>query len=110
MRQLPQFQARRRERGITLIFVVVAIFALLGVAALAIDLVTLYVSKAEAQRVADAAALAGAKASSIAASLPIRPILKTIGPMPAPRPPPRRKVSRRKEKSEASRPRPGTLP
>ena len=55
------FNIRRRERGITLIFVVVAIFALLGVAALAIDLVTLYVSKAEAQRVADAAALAGAK-------------------------------------------------
>ncbi len=60
--RLSGFNTRRRERGITLIFVVVAIFALLGVAALAIDLVTLYVSKAEAQRVADAAALAGAKA------------------------------------------------
>lgn len=59
--RLSGFNTRRRERGITLIFVVVAIFALLGVAALAIDLVTLYVSKAEAQRVADAAALAGAK-------------------------------------------------
>ena len=60
--RLHGFNARRRERGITLMFIVVAIFALLGVAALAIDLVTLYVSKAEAQRVADASALAGAKA------------------------------------------------
>ena len=59
--RLHSFRTRRSERGITLMFVVVAIFALLGVAALAIDLVTLYVSKAEAQRVADAAALAGAK-------------------------------------------------
>jgi hypothetical protein len=42
-------------------FVIVAIFALLGMAALAIDLVTLYVAKGQAQRVADAAALAGAK-------------------------------------------------
>ena len=60
--RLQRFRTHRHERGITLIFVVVAIFALLGIAALAIDLVTLYVSKAEAQRVADAAALAGAKA------------------------------------------------
>jgi Flp pilus assembly protein TadG len=60
--RLHGFKIRHRERGISLMFVVVAIFALLGVAALAIDLVTLYVSKAEAQRVADAAALAGAKA------------------------------------------------
>ena len=59
--RLQRFRTHRHERGITLMFVVVAIFALLGVAALTIDLVTLYVSKAEAQRVADASALAGAK-------------------------------------------------
>jgi Flp pilus assembly protein TadG len=61
MIRVSRFYTHRKERGITLLFVVVAIFALLGMAALAIDLVTLYVSKAEAQRVADAAALAGAK-------------------------------------------------
>jgi Flp pilus assembly protein TadG len=61
MVHLTRFYTHRRERGITLMFVVIAIFALLGMMALAIDLVTLYVSKSEAQRVADAAALAGAK-------------------------------------------------
>ncbi len=61
MARIAQFHTRRGERGITLLFVVVAIFALLGMAALAIDLVTLYVARAQAQRVADAGALAGAK-------------------------------------------------
>jgi hypothetical protein len=61
MVRLTRFYTHRQERGISLMFVVVAIFALLGVTALAIDLVTLYVSKSEAQRVADAAALAGAE-------------------------------------------------
>jgi len=54
--------ARREERGQTLIFVAVALVSLLGMAALAIDVVTLYVAKSEAQRAADAAALAGATA------------------------------------------------
>jgi Flp pilus assembly protein TadG len=62
MVRLTRFYTHRHERGISLMFVVVAIFALLGVTALAIDLVTLYVSKSEGQRIADAAALAGAKA------------------------------------------------
>src|SRR6266700_7265949 len=62
MVRLTRFYTHRHERGISLMFVVVAIFALLGVSALAIDLVTLYVSKSEGQRIADAAALAGAKA------------------------------------------------
>lgn len=61
MVSLNRFYTHRHERGISLMFVVVAIFALLGVSALAIDLVTLYVSKSEAQRIADAGALAGAK-------------------------------------------------
>ena len=60
--RLERYRTHRRERGVTMMFIVIAIFALLGVAALAIDLVTIYVSKAEAQRVADSAALAGAKA------------------------------------------------
>ena len=59
--RLRRFHTHRHERGVTLVLVAITIFAMLGVAALAVDLVTLYVSKAEAQRVADAAALAGAK-------------------------------------------------
>ncbi len=62
MVRLTRFHTHRQERGITLVLVVILIFAMIGVAALLIDAVTLYVSKAEAQRVADAAALAGAKA------------------------------------------------
>lgn len=51
----------RRERGVTLVFTALAIVALLGVMALAIDLGVLYVARSEAQRTADAAALAGAQ-------------------------------------------------
>src|SRR5882724_2843725 len=61
MARTSRFHTRRGERGITVAFVAVSIFALVGMAALAIDLVTLYVGKAQAQRAADAAALAGAK-------------------------------------------------
>jgi len=45
----------------TLVMVAFALVALLGFAALAIDLAFLYVARSEAQRAADAAALAGAK-------------------------------------------------
>ena len=62
MDRLSRFHTRRRERGITLALVAISIFALFGVAALLIDVVTLYVAKADAQRAANAAALAGAKA------------------------------------------------
>lgn len=58
---LPKSRTRRGERGVSVAIVAVTIFALVGFAALAIDLVTLYVAKAQAQRVADAGALAGAK-------------------------------------------------
>jgi len=50
------------QRGQTLILVAVSLLSLLGIAALAIDMTTLYVAKAEIQHAADAAALAGAKA------------------------------------------------
>lgn len=53
---------RRGEQGQTILLVAVSIVALLSVAALAIDVVTLYVAKSEIQRAADAVALAGAKA------------------------------------------------
>jgi hypothetical protein len=54
---------RRRpaERGQTIVLVAVALISLLGMAALAIDVTTLYVARGEMQRAADAAALAGAK-------------------------------------------------
>jgi len=52
---------RRGERGQTIILVAVALVSLLAMAALAIDVVTLYVARSETQRAADAAALAGAK-------------------------------------------------
>ena len=53
---------KRSERGQTIILVVIALVSLLGMAALAIDVVTLYVARGEIQRAADAAALAGAHA------------------------------------------------
>ena len=56
------FHRRRGEHGQTIILVAVAMVGLLGMAALAIDVVTLYVARSEMQRAADAAALAGAKA------------------------------------------------
>ncbi len=54
----PQF---RSESGQTIALVAISLLALLALAALAIDLTTLYVARSEAQRAADAAALAGAK-------------------------------------------------
>lgn len=56
------FTRKSGERGQTLILVAVALVSLLAMAALAIDVVTLYVARSEMQRAADAAALAAAKA------------------------------------------------
>ncbi|MFZ0760914.1 MAG: pilus assembly protein TadG-related protein [Candidatus Sulfotelmatobacter sp.] len=56
---------RRRERGVTLALVAVAIFSIVAMAALSIDIGTLYQASAEAQRAADAAALAAARSISI---------------------------------------------
>jgi hypothetical protein len=52
---------RKNERGITIVLVAFSLLALLGMAALAIDVSTLYVAHGEAQRAADAAALAGGR-------------------------------------------------
>lgn len=54
--------SRRREAGISLVIVASAMVVLLMLAGLGIDLASLYAGRAEAQRAADAAALAGAKA------------------------------------------------
>jgi hypothetical protein len=51
---------RRGERGQTIILVAISMVALMAMAALAIDVVTLYVASSEIKRAADAAALAGA--------------------------------------------------
>ncbi len=53
---------RRDERGSAIVLVAVAGFALVAIAALAIDIGMLFNSRSEAQRTADAAALAGASA------------------------------------------------
>ena len=55
------WQRRKGERGQTILLVAASLVTLLGMAALAIDVVTLYMARAEAQRAADAGALAGAK-------------------------------------------------
>lgn len=57
-----QIRRRSGERGQTLVLVAFALLTLLSMAALAIDLTTLYAARSEMQRSADAAALVGAKA------------------------------------------------
>ena len=52
---------RKNERGVTLLLVCILMFAMIAMAALAIDVAWLYTARSEAQRAADAAALAGAK-------------------------------------------------
>lgn len=51
---------KRYERGVSIFIVALGLIFLLGVTGLAVDLATLYVARNEAQRAADAAALAGA--------------------------------------------------
>jgi hypothetical protein len=52
---------RKNERGITMVLVAVALVSVLAMAALAVDVLALYVARSEAQRAADAGALAAAK-------------------------------------------------
>jgi Putative Flp pilus-assembly TadE/G-like len=53
--------SHKAERGITILLVAAAMVGVLAMAALAVDIVALYVAKSEAQRAADASALAAAK-------------------------------------------------
>jgi Flp pilus assembly protein TadG len=62
MRNKLLLRRRHRERGQTILLVAISIVSLLAMAALAIDIVTLYVARSEIQRAADADALAAAKA------------------------------------------------
>ena len=52
---------RSGERGVTMVLVALAMVAIVAMAAMSIDLVTLYLAREEAQRTADAAALAAAR-------------------------------------------------
>ncbi len=66
IRRFPFTQPERHgERGITMVLVALAMVAIIAMAALSIDVVTLYLAKEEAQRSADAAALAAARVISI---------------------------------------------
>jgi len=56
---------RRGERGVTMVLVALAMVAIIAMAALSIDVITLYLAREEAQRSADAAALAGARVISL---------------------------------------------
>ncbi|HEY1676193.1 MAG TPA: pilus assembly protein TadG-related protein [Candidatus Sulfotelmatobacter sp.] len=53
------------ERGVTMIIVALAMVAIIALAALSIDVITLYLAREEAQRSADSAALAAAKIISV---------------------------------------------
>jgi Flp pilus assembly protein TadG len=57
--------ARHGERGITMVLVALAMVAIIAMAALSIDVVTLYLAREEAQRSADAAALGAARVLSL---------------------------------------------
>jgi Flp pilus assembly protein TadG len=57
--------SRPSERGVTMLLVAVAMVAIIAMAALSIDVTTLYLAREEAQRSADAAALAAARVISV---------------------------------------------
>ena len=56
---------RHGERGVTMVLVAIAMVAIIAMAALSIDVVTLYLAREEAQRSADTAALAAARVLSL---------------------------------------------
>jgi len=57
---------RERERGVTLALVAASIVAMLAMAALSVDVASLYNANCELQRAADAGALAGARSLALA--------------------------------------------
>jgi hypothetical protein len=62
MRKTFSVRNRKAERGQTIVLVAISLVGLLAMAALGIDVASLYSARGEAQKAADAAALAGAKA------------------------------------------------
>jgi Putative Flp pilus-assembly TadE/G-like len=71
---------RSSQKGQTLVLVSLCLVVLIAMAALAIDLTTLYVARSEVQRAADAAALAGGKAlvDSGVTTDPSDPLVQTL--------------------------------
>lgn len=66
IRSLPRTcPAHRGEHGVTMVLVALALVAIIAMAALSIDVITLYLAREEAQRTADTAALAAARVISI---------------------------------------------
>ncbi|HVR24547.1 MAG TPA: pilus assembly protein TadG-related protein [Candidatus Polarisedimenticolia bacterium] len=63
-RPIRNVESDSRQRGFTMAFVAITMVVIVSMAALAIDIGTLYQAKAEAQRAADAAALAAAQVIS----------------------------------------------
>src|SRR5215831_13473074 len=64
---------RSREGGVTMVLVAVAMVAIVAMAAMSIDLVTLYLAREEAQRTADAAALAAARTMAAGGTTSVGP-------------------------------------
>lgn len=62
---LQSHDGRHGERGITMVLVAIAMVGIIAMAALSIDVVTLYLTREEAQRSADAAALGAARVLSL---------------------------------------------
>ena len=56
---------RQKQRGVTIVLVALAMVAIIAMAALSIDVITLYLARAEAQKAADASALAAARILSV---------------------------------------------
>jgi Flp pilus assembly protein TadG len=65
IRRSRPLRQRHGERGVTMVLVAAAMVAIIGMAALSIDVVTLYLARVEAQRSADAAALTAARVLSL---------------------------------------------
>lgn len=58
-------ETNSRDLGVTMVLVALAMVAIIAMAAMSIDLVTLYLAREEAQRAADAGALAAARIISV---------------------------------------------
>lgn len=73
---------RSKESGVSIIIIAAAMIFILGMAGLGIDLASFYVARSEAQRAADAAALAGAQ-SFVNGGCVVGPSGSGIGPCEA---------------------------
>ncbi len=65
IRRSRMLRSSQGERGVTMVLVALAMVAIIAMAALSIDIITLYLAREEAQRSADAAALAAARVISL---------------------------------------------